>query len=172
MRWRQAATVGLVAFSLLAAASPAAVTYIGLHEVTCDGATAEGTGLPERARLEVALVDPASGRTLAHDRVTTSASGTLEWRAEVSLSGLREVRAVVTRPGETAPVAWVEQSLARACPLASTGPDRTLPLIGAGVSAFTLGVLLLIAFAYQGRHTALPGRHLAAPYRARRTTLG
>jgi hypothetical protein len=28
-------------------------------------------------------------------------------------------------------------------------------------------VLLLVAFAYQGRHAGLGGRHLAAPYRAR-----
>jgi hypothetical protein len=28
-------------------------------------------------------------------------------------------------------------------------------------------VLLLVAFAYQGRHLSLGGRHLAAPYRAR-----
>ena len=29
------------------------------------------------------------------------------------------------------------------------------------------GLLLLIAFAYHGRHTAAAGRHLAAPYRSR-----
>jgi hypothetical protein len=172
MRWLRAAAVALTMFALLAVARPAAaVTYIGLHEVTCDGATAEGTGLPERTRLDVALVDPASRRTLARDRVTTTASGALEWRANVSLSGMRRIRAVVNRPGETTPLAWVEHSLARACPLASTGPKRTLPLIGVGVSSFTLGLLLLVAFAYQGRHTALPGRHLAAPYRPRRTAL-
>jgi hypothetical protein len=172
MRWRLAATIGLAAFALLAVARPAAgVTYIGLHDLTCDGATTEGTGLPERARLDVALVDPASERTLSRGRVTTSASGTLEWRADVSLSGMRKVRAVVNRPGQATPLAWVEHSLARACPLASTGPNRTLPLVGVGLSSFTLGVLLLAAFAYQGRHTAVDGRHLAAPYRTGRTAL-
>ena len=172
MRWRRAATVGLTAFALLAVARPAAaVTYVGLHDLTCDGATTEGTGLPERTGLDVALVDPASERTLSSDRVTTSASGTFEWRADVALSGMRRVRAVVRRPGQATPLAWVEHSLARACPLASTGPDRTLPLIGVGLSSFTLGVLLLVAFAYQGRHTAAPGRHLAAPYRTGRTAL-
>ena len=95
-----------------------------------------------------------------------SVSGTFEWRARVSLSGMREVRAVVRRPGEDRPLAWVEHSLARACPLATTGPnDRTLPLIGVGVSSLTLGVLVLIAFAYHGRHVTVGGRHLAAPYR-------
>ena len=168
MRWRRAATVGLIAFVLLGLARPAvAVTYIGLHDLTCDGATTEGTGMPKQARLDVALVDPASKRTLSRDRVTTSAAGTFEWRADVSLSGMRRVRAVAYRPGEAMPVAWVEHSLARACPLASTGPNRTIPLIGVGLSSFTLGVLLLIAFAYNGRHTAAAGRHLAAPYRAR-----
>jgi hypothetical protein len=168
MRWRQAATIVLTALALLALARPAAaVTYVGLHDLTCEGATTEGTGMPERARLEVALVDPASDRTLSRGRVTTSASGTFEWRAEVSLSGMREVRAVVRRPGESTTLAWVEHSLARACPLATTGTRRTLPLVGVGVSAFTLGILVLIAFAYQGRHLAPEGRHLAAPYRTR-----
>jgi hypothetical protein len=172
MRWRRAATVGLTALALLAVARPAAgVTYVGLHDLTCDGATTEGTGLPKQAGLDVALVDPASRRTLSRDRVTTSASGAFEWRADVSLSGMRRVRAVVNRPGQATPLAWVEHSLARACPLASTGPNRTLPLIGVGLSSFTLGVLLLVAFAYQGRHTVVPGRHLAAPYRSGRTAL-
>jgi hypothetical protein len=171
MRWRRAATIGLTAFALLVVAAPApAVTYVGLHDLTCEGATTEGTGMPERARLDVALVDPASDRTLARGQVTTSASGTFEWRAKVSLSGMRQLRAVVRRPGQDTPLAWVEHSLARACPLASTGPvDRALPLVGVGLSSFTLGVLVLVAFAYQGRHAGPEGRHLAAPYRTRRT---
>lgn len=168
MLWRRAATVGLSALALLLAAQPAgAVTYVGLHDLTCEGATTEGTGMPERARLDVALVDPASDRTLSRATVTTSASGAFEWRAKVSLSGMREVRAVVRRPGQSAALAWVEHSLARVCPLASTGPDRTLPLVGVGVSSFTLGMLVLMAFAYQGRHVRPAGRHLAAPYRGR-----
>ena len=168
MRWRQAATIGLTLLVLLALARPAgAVTYVGLHDLTCDGATTEGTGLPARTGLLVALLDPAANRTLASDRVTTSASGTLEWRAQVSLSGMRRIRAVVTRPGQATPLAWIEHSLARACPLASTGPERTLSMVGVGLSSFTLGVLLLIAFAYRGRHIATGGRHLAAPYRTR-----
>jgi hypothetical protein len=172
MRWRGAATIGLTALALLAVAQPAAgATYVGLHDLTCDGATTEGSGLPERTGLEVALVDPATQRTLASDRVTTSATGTLEWRADVSLSGMRKVSAVVKRPGQAAPLAWVEHSLARACPLAGTGPNRTLPLVGVGLSSFTLGVLLLVAFAYQGRHAAVGGRHLAAPYRPRHSAL-
>ena len=168
MRWRRAATIGLTALALVVVARPAgAMTYVGLHELTCEGATTEGTGMAEGTRLEVALVDPASDRTLSRGRVTTGASGTFEWRARVSLSGLREVRAEVRRPGQARPVAWVEHSLVRACPLAFTGPNRTLPLVGVGLSSFTLGVLVLLAFAYQGRHAGAGGRHLAAPYRTR-----
>jgi hypothetical protein len=161
MRWRRAATIGLTTLALLVVAQPAtAVTYVGLHDITCAGATTEGTGMPKDSRLEVTLVDPASDRTLTRGRVDISASGTFEWRAQVSLSG------VVRRPGQDRPLAWVEHSLARACPLATTGPnDRTLPLVGVGVSSLTLGVLVLIAFAYQGRHVTVGGRHLAAPYR-------
>jgi hypothetical protein len=36
-----------------------------------------------------------------------------------------------------------------------------------GLSSFTLGILVLLALAYQGRHVAVPGRHLAAPYGGR-----
>jgi hypothetical protein len=172
MRWRRAATIGLTAFALLVLAQPAtAVTYVGLHDLTCDGATTEGTGMPEGSRLDVQLVDPASDKVLSRGRVTTSASGTFEWRAEVSLSGMRAVRAVVRDPARSAPLAWVEHSLARSCPLAYTGPNRTLSLVGVGLSSFTLGVLVLIAFAYQGRHAGPGGRHLAAPYRPRQTSL-
>ena len=169
MRWRRAATIGLTALALLVVARPAgAMTYVGLHDLTCEGATAEGTGMAKGARLEVALVDPASDRTLSSGRITTSGSGSFEWRARVSLSGLRELRAEVRRPGQAKPLAWVEQSLARACPLATTGPlHRTLPLLGVGLSSFTLGVLVLIAFAYQGRHASPGGRHLAPPWRTR-----
>ena len=168
MRWRRAATIGLTALALVAVARPAgAMTYVGLHDLTCEGAITEGTGMAKGARLEVALVDPASDRTLSRGRVTAGASGTFEWRAKVSLSGMRELRAEVRRPGQAKPIAWVEQSLARACPLASTGPNRTLPLIGVGLSSFTLGLLVLIAFAYQGRHAGPAGRHLAALYRSR-----
>jgi len=168
MRWRRAATIGLTALALVVVARPAdAMTYVGLHDLTCESATTEGTGMAKGARLEVALVDPASDRTLSRGRVTAGASGTFEWRAKVSLSGMREIRAEVRRPGQAKPIAWVEQSLARACPLASTGPNRTLPLVGVGLSSFTLGVLVLIAFAYQGRHAGTAGRHLAAPYRTR-----
>jgi hypothetical protein len=172
MRWRRAATIGLTAFALLMLAQPAgAVTYVGLHDLTCNGATTEGTGMPERSRLDVQLVDPASDKVLSRGQVTTSASGAFEWRAKVSLSGMRAVRAVVREPGKSAPVAWVEHSLARACPLAATGRNRTLSLVGVGLSSFTLGVLVLIAFAYQGRHASAGGRHLAAPYRPHQTSL-
>jgi hypothetical protein len=166
MRWRRAATITVTGLTFLALARPATgVTYVGLHDLTCEGATTEGTGMPEGATLEVALVDPGSERVLTRGRVTTSASGTFAWRAQVALSGMREVRAAVYRPGEARPLAWVEHSLARACPLAGTGPNRTLPLIGVGLSSFALGLLLLAAFAYQGRHAAAEGRHVAAPYR-------
>ena len=168
MRWRRAATIGLTLLALLAVAQPAgAATYVGLDDLTCECATTMGTGMPEGARLNVALVDPASDRTLSRATVTTSAKGTFEWPAKVSLSGMREVRAVVRRPGQSTTLAWVEHSLARACPLASTGPNRTLPLLGVGLSTFTLGVLVLVAFAYQGRHAGPGGRHLAAPYQSR-----
>src|ERR687890_2559634 len=99
MRWRQAATMGITAFALLAIARPAgAVTYVGLHDLTCEGATTEGTGMPEGQRLVVALVDPASDRTMSRGRVTTSGSGTFEWRVERELQGRRAVPAPEPRP--------------------------------------------------------------------------
>jgi hypothetical protein len=168
-RWRSvAAAVALAALVLPVVARPAGgQTYLGLHDVTCAGATTEGTGLPAQTRLEVALVDPASQRTLSSGRPTTDAAGAFEWHSRVSLSGMRKVRAVINRPGQATPLAWVEQSLPSACPLAYTGPSRALPLVGVGLSSFTLGILVLLAMAYRGRHVAIPGRHLAAPYGGR-----
>jgi len=167
-RWRRvAATAALAIIALLAAPGPAtAMTYVGLRGLTCDGVTTVGTGLPADTRLDVAVVDPASRRTLARGQPTTSTDGAFQWRAQISLSGMRRVRAVI-RAGGTRPLAWTEQSVPSACPLATTGPNRTLPLVGVGLSSVTLGMLLLLAFSYQGRHQAAPGRHLAAPYRGR-----
>ena len=167
-RWRRAtARAGFAVLAVLAAPGPAAAaTYVGLRGLTCEGVTTVGTGLPAGTRLDVAVVDPASRRTLARGQPTTSADGAFQWRAQVSLSGMRRVRAVI-RAGGARPLAWAEQSVPSACPLAATGPDRTMPLVGAGFSSVTLGVLLLVAFSYQGRHVAAPGRHLAAPYRGR-----
>jgi hypothetical protein len=154
---------------MLAVPGPAAAaTYVGLRGLTCEGVTTVGAGLPASTRLDVAVVDPASKRTLTRGRPTTSADGAFQWRAQVSLSGMRKVRAVIRAGGaNTKPLAWAEQSVPSACPLAATGPDRTLPLVGVGFSSVTLGMLLLMAFSYQGRHLATPGRHLAAPYRGR-----
>jgi hypothetical protein len=160
---------GFAVLAMLAVPGPAAAaTYVGLRGLTCEGVTTVGSGLPASTRLDVAVVDPASRRTLAHGRPTTSAAGAFQWRAQVSLSGMRKVRAVI-RDGDAGatPLAWAEQSVPSACPLAATGPDRTLPLVGLGFSSVTLGVLLLVAFSYQGRHLPVPGRHLATPYRGR-----
>jgi hypothetical protein len=169
-RWRRAAaTAGFAVLAMLAAPGPAAAaTYVGLRGLTCEGVTTVGTGLPASTRLEVAVVDPASKRTLARGQPATSAAGAFQWRAQVSLTGMRRVRAVIREGGAGAkPLAWAEQSVPSACPLAATGPDRTLPLVGVGFSSVTLGVLLLVAFSYQGRHLATPGRHPTAPYRGR-----
>jgi hypothetical protein len=167
-RWRRAAAAaGLAVLAVLAVpGQTSAVTYVGLRGFTCDGVTTVGTGLPAETPLDVALVDPASRRTLARGRPTTSADGAFQWRAEISLSGMRRVRAVI-RAGGARPLAWAEQSVPSPCPLATTGPDRTLPLVGVGVSSLTLGLLLLVAFSYQGRHLGTPGRHLVTPYRGR-----
>jgi hypothetical protein len=173
-RWRRAAaTAGIAVLAVLAAPGPAAAaTYVGLRGLTCEGVTTVGTGLPASTSLDVAVVDPTSKRVLARGRPATSAAGDFEWRAQVSLSGMRQVRAVIRAGGGSSrPLAWAEQSVSSACPLAATGPGSTLPLAGASLSSVALGVLLLMmAFfyqSYQGRHVAAPGRHLATPYRGR-----
>ena len=76
MRWRRAATIVLTALALVVVARPAgAMTYVGLHDLTCEGAITEGTGMAKGARLEVALVDPASDRTLSRGRVSEGGCG-------------------------------------------------------------------------------------------------
>jgi hypothetical protein len=166
---RRIALVGLVTLALLAAEPAAGSMYIGLEDLTCGGVTVDGTGLPQSTQLDVALVDPASKLTIQQGTPTTSASGSFSWTARVSLSGKRAIRAVVSQPGRDRPLAWTQQSIPRACPLAMTGVARPLPLVGVGASSFTLGVLLLLAFAYRGRHAGLSGRHLATPHRGRHT---
>jgi len=160
---------GFAVLAMLAVPGPAAAaTYVGLRGLTCEGVTTVGSGLPASTRLDVAVLDPASKRTLARGRPTTSAAGAFQWRAQVALSGMRRVRAVIHAGDASAkPLAWAEQSVPSACPLAATGPDRALPLVGVGFSSVTLGVLLLVAFSYQGRHLATPAHHLATPYRGR-----
>jgi hypothetical protein len=165
---RRVTLVGLVGLALLATAGPASgVRYVGLEHLSCGGVTVDGTGLPPRTQLQVALVDPVSNRTIQRGTPVTSASGSFAWPVRVSLSGSRSVRAVISQPGRARPLAWTQQSVPSACPLAMTGPSRPLPLVGVGVSALALGVLLVAAFAYRGRHAGPAGRHLAGPYRGR-----
>jgi hypothetical protein len=152
-RWRVALAGLVVAATAVGPTAAAAdMTYLGLEDLTCGGVTIHGTGLPTATRLEVAVVDPASRRTLLEGSVTTSASGAFSWRARASLSGRRAVRAVLRRPGQRTSLAWAQQSVPQPCPLASTGPNRSLVLLGAGFGSFTLGLLLLLGFAYRGRH--------------------
>jgi len=135
-------------------ATASAEMYLGLRNVDCSGVTVGGSGLPASTALSVALLDGdgAHGRELERQSVTTSAGGAFMWRAEVSLSGLRLVRAVVTRPGLATPIAWTEHVVPSVCPLAYTGSGRILPLVGFSLSSVVLGFLLLTAFSYKGRH--------------------
>ncbi len=145
-----------VGLALLAAPSSAASAemYLGIRNLDCSGVTVGGSGLPASTELSVALLDSAHPREIERRSVATSASGTFTWRADVSLTGLRSVRAVVTRPGLATQVAWTEHVVPSACPLAYTGSGRVLPLVGFSLSSVALGFLLLTAFSYRGRHLA------------------
>jgi hypothetical protein len=165
MRWLRRCLPIAGALAMLAAVPAAAVAdemYLGLRDVDCAGATVTGNGLPASTQVTVTVLDGTSKRQLDRHAVTTSASGGFTWRAHVSLSGLSSVRAAVARPGASAPIAWTEHQVPTACPLAYTGAGPVLPMVGIGMSSIAVGFVILIAFAYRGRHIAVyQGRHLA-----------
>jgi hypothetical protein len=154
------------AFALLLALPSAASAdemYLGIRNVGCSAVTVSGTGLPGSADVTVTVMDGDDRRQLEHQALTTSASGTFLWRARMSLSGVRTVRAVVARTGQSTPIAWTDHQVPAACPLVNTGAGPALPLIGLSLSSILVGLLLLNAFAYKGRHIAVyQGRHVAA----------
>jgi hypothetical protein len=167
VRWLSRFVVVTGAFAVLCsmpAAASADEMYLGLKSVTCSGLTVSGSGLPAATSVSVTLLDSVHKRQLDRQALSTSASGAFTWHARVALSGLRSVRAVVSRTGATSPIAWTDHTVPTACPLAYTGAGATLPLIALGLLALTAGFLMLTAFAYRGRHVGVyRGRHLATP---------
>jgi hypothetical protein len=141
--------------------SGSAETFLGLRNIDCNGVTVSGAGLPAEAPLVVTLTDPQQ-RPLVRQSLTTNASGAFTWSKRISLSGLRAVRAIVSRPGASVPIAWTEHSVPTPCPLVRTGADHAAPLAGLALSSIVLGLLLLNAISYKGRHIGgYKGRHAA-----------
>jgi hypothetical protein len=160
MRWQRRFLLVAGAFAVLSVAPAAASAdemYLGLRNVNCSGVTVSGSGLPASTELSVTVLDSAHRRQLDRHVVTTSASGSFVWRSRMSLSGLRSVRAVVARTGESTPIAWTDHQVPTACPLAYTGAGPVIPMVGLSFSSIVLGFLLLTAVSYRGRHL---GRHL------------
>jgi hypothetical protein len=153
------ATLAVVAVASVSTAS--AQTSLTLRNVGCNSVTVSGAGLPPSAPVTVTLTN-LQGRTLERRPLTTSPSGSLSWSARISLSGLRSVRAVVTRAGVSTPIAWAEHSVPRPCPLVNTGANHALPLAGLALSSILLGFLLLIALSDRIRLGRYQGRHVAA----------
>jgi len=166
MRWQRRVLLVTGALAVLLAVPGAAAAdemYLGLRSVDCSGVTVSGSGLPASTNVTVTVLDSVHRRQLDRRAVTTSAGGTFVWRSRVSLSGLRSVRAVVARAGESRPIAWAEHQVPTACPLAYTGPGPVVPMLGLSLSSLILGFLLLTAVSYMGHHFGLhQGRHVAA----------
>jgi hypothetical protein len=167
MRWLRRCLLVAGALALLPAIPSAATTademYLGIRNVDCSGVTVSGRGLPASTQVTVTVLDGVNRRQIDHKALTTSAGGAFVWRARMSLSGLRTVRAVVARTGASTPIAWTDHQVPTPCPLANTGGGPVVPLVGIGLSSVVVGLLLLTAFAYRGRHLGLyQGRHIAA----------
>lgn len=165
MRWSRRFLVVVTALAMGAGlpfgSAASAQTFLSLRNVGCGGVTVSAAGLPRSAVVAITISGP-DRRLLERQRVTTSASGTLAWSASVSLSGLRSVRAAVSRPGVSTPIVWTEHSVPARCPLVNTGTNRAMPLAGLAMTSIALGFLLLTAFSYKGRHLrSYRGRHLA-----------
>lgn len=165
MRWLRRCLPVVGALAMLAAVPAAAAAdemYLGLRDVDCTGATVSGSGLPASTHVTVTVLDGANRRELDRHALTTSASGGFTWRTRVSLSGLSSVRAAVAKPGASTPIAWTEHQVPTACPLAYTGAAPVVPMVGIGMSSIAIGFLIVMAFAYKGRHVAVyQGRHIA-----------
>jgi hypothetical protein len=164
MRWQRRCLVLvgiLVVLAAPAASAASAETFLGLRNLDCSGVTVSGAGLPHSTPVVVTLTD-ARRQPLQRQPLETSSTGSFTWSTRISLSGLRAVRAVVTREGASAPIAWAEHSVPRACPLVNTGADRSMPIAGLALSSIVLGFLLLTAVTYrisvglfyQGRHVS------------------
>jgi hypothetical protein len=164
MQWprRCLVLVGVLAVLGAPAASAAsAETFLGVRNIDCSGVTVSGAGLPHSAPVVVTLTD-SRRQPLQRQPLETSPSGSFTWRTRISLSGLRAVRAVVTRADAGTPIAWAEHSVPRPCPLVTTGADRSMPIAGLALSSIVLGFLLLTAVTYRisiglfyrGRHVA------------------
>ncbi len=153
------ATLAVLAVASVSTAS--AQTSLSLRDVGCNGVTVSGAGLPPSSPVTVTLTN-LQRRTLERQPLTTSPSGSFIWSTRISLSGLRSVRAVVTRAGVSTPIAWAEHSVPRPCPLVNTGADHALPLAGLALSSIVLGFLLLTALSDKIRLGRYQGRHVAA----------
>ena len=146
MRWRRlllaGGTVGLL---LLPAAAAAEERHVGLHDMTCDGVTAMGRGMPKSAELTLTFLDQDSGRTLARQSVATSARGTFDARLRARLDQALHVRLLVTAP-DGARVGFAEHAMAESgpmCELPFTGTRRGVALLVVGLAMASLGGLLL-----------------------------
>ncbi|HZD74935.1 MAG TPA: hypothetical protein VE776_13810 [Actinomycetota bacterium] len=164
MHWPRRCLLVIAAFAVLAAplaSTASAQMFLGFRSVGCDSVTVNGAGLPPATAVTVTLTSPKR-RVLEREQLTTSPSGSFIWRTRVSLSGLRSVRAVVTREGASTPIAWAEHSVPKPCPLVNTGADQAVPLAGLALNSIVLGFLLLTAVSYRIRVGLYQGRHVAA----------
>jgi hypothetical protein len=163
MRPRRCLVV-VATFAVLAVASVSTASSqmaLDLRNVGCTGVTVNGAGLPPSTPVTVTLTNPQR-RMLERRQLTTSPSGSFTSSMRVSLSGLRSVRAVVTRAGASTPIVWAEHSVPRACPLVDTGADHAMPLAGLALTSIMLGLLLLTAPSSRLRFRRYQGRHVAA----------
>ncbi len=155
------ATLAVLAAASISVSTASAQTSLILRNVDCSGVTVSGAGLPPSAPITVTLTN-LQRRTLERQPLTTSPSGSFTWSTRISLSGLRSVRAVVSRAGANSPIAWTEHSVPRPCPLVNTGADHAMPLAGLALSSIVLGVLLLTGLSRKIRLGRYQGRHVAA----------
>lgn len=170
MRWfRYLLAGGVVAATLLPTAANAAGTeHIGLHDMTCSGIGAMGTGLPANAKLNLKLIDKDSGRTLATQTVRTSAQGTFSTTVKARLNQVLGMRLVVS-DAQNMTVAFADHQMepGAMCALPFTGgADHTVPLVAFGAVLLALGAGLLVFGSHTRTYARIraryAGRHLAA----------
>jgi hypothetical protein len=162
LRLRLLIPAGLLALLVLAtgpAAMAAEDRHVGLHDMTCDGISAMGDGLPASTKLDLSLTDPANGKVLRTAAVTTSASGSFEHRLETPMNRILAVKLLVSRPDGTR-IGFAEHVMAMGSPMCTlpfTGGARTGAMLVAGLALLTAGGLVLTASRRPGRAATATG---------------
>jgi hypothetical protein len=136
---------GTAALLLLPTDALAQAPRAALRDMTCNGVSASGTGMPKRATLRLQLVDEDDHTTLARQNVATSPAGTFNTEIRAQLNRVASIRLTVAATDGTQ-LAFADHAMDQTmpmCSLPSTGASEPTPLLYGAVALMALGALAL-----------------------------